>query len=41
MKLFMEKIAVLLGCCLWLLLWLAVNYGLMAVMNQSLIIGSF
>ncbi len=34
MKVSMKKIQVLLGCCLWLLLWLIINYSLMAAIKQ-------
>lgn len=39
MKTQLEKLRLVLGCSIWLMLWLAANYGLMAALNVVLIIG--
>lgn len=41
MKLSLEKLRLLFGCSIWLVLWLALNYGLMAAVSRILLPGSF
>ncbi len=39
MKSQLEKFRLLLGCSIWLTLWLAANYGLLAALNLFLVVG--
>lgn len=39
MKTQLEKLRLVFGCSMWLALWLAANYGLLAALNLFLVIG--